>query len=282
MSDDPLRNRDRKPPPNLRLGLKDKPEVKALLAELSKDLKPGEDPLFYEMPDTADDPSACAPNEARVYAGPVAPPMAHHKTLEMDRVKVSPDVDPRRRVTLPGASPRAVGEVVREDTHGDAPPMSGPASGGPKRVGARSARKRTAAVVVLGVVAAALVVVVATRGPKAVEQEKAAASATVPNAMAVPSASEMTVPSARAPSAVPSPSTGASVAPAVVPSVPLKRLPARPRGSSEEDPYADAAVAPLPAVTVAPSAAPTVMAPLTPPIPAPARSSSLPSQKPEY
>src|SRR4051812_17592954 len=93
---------DPKAPPNLRLGLRDKPEVKALLAELSRDLKPGEDPLFYELPQAPpDDPSACAPNEARVYVGPTAPPMAHHKTLEMDRVKVAPQVDPRRAVTQP-------------------------------------------------------------------------------------------------------------------------------------------------------------------------------------
>src|SRR5262249_4963763 len=117
MSDDPKLPPGHRPPPNLRLGLKDKPEVKALLDELSKDLKPGEDPLFYELPDAPDDPSACAPNEARVYVGPTALPVTRHPTLEMDRVRVSPAVDPRRAATeLVTVRPRAAApDPGRED-----------------------------------------------------------------------------------------------------------------------------------------------------------------------
>ena len=69
----------RSPPPDWRHGgplpeepphlhgrnLRDDPEVQALLRELSAGLKPGEDPLFYELPQAPpDDPEACAPNAA--------------------------------------------------------------------------------------------------------------------------------------------------------------------------------------------------------------------------
>jgi hypothetical protein len=276
MSDDSPRAP--KAPPNLRLGLRDKPEVKALLEELGRDLKTGEDPLFYELPEEPpDDPSACAPNEARVYVGPTALPMARHKTLEMDSVKVKPEVDPRRAVTqrVQVRRPAATGpDTGRED----APPMSGPASTEPKSVAGRK-RTAVAGALVVAAVVAAFWLLKAMGGPKGKEDEKGAASATAPSA-AVPSTGAI-------PSGLPSPSGATSVTPkpsvtatsSATSSRPVKPLPGRPKGPLE-DPYEDAStpLVPLPAVTVtaAPSAAPPATAvPVTPPL-APPKSASPP------
>jgi hypothetical protein len=248
MSDDPPRERDRKPPPNLRLGLKEKPSVKALLVKLGEDLEPGADPLFYEMPDAPDDPSACAPNEARVYAGPTAPPTAHHKTLEMDRVKVSPAVDPRRAVTQKIAIQDRGATTAAE---GEAP-----------------TRKRTTVVGMIAVGAAvAAIGAAATWGPPRKEAAGSAA-AMVPSSLEPAGARAAAPPSTVGGAVVPpAPSTTAAAATAATssaaPSQPLKAPLGRAPGPLE-DPYADAAVAPSPAVTAAPSTEPTVP-PVAPP-----------------
>lgn len=232
VSEPPL---DPKAPPNLRLGLRDRPEVKALLAELSQGLKAGEDPLFYELPDSPpDDPEACAPNEARVYVGPTKPPLAHHKTLELDRVKIA--------------------AAVRAPKEEDAPPMSRPTVVSTRRGAVGAGGKRSAAIGA-AVAAAALVVlaVAALRGPSGGERAAATASvsATVPSVV-VPSGTG--VPSPRAvPSAAPSPSPAASAAPTAKPGAPPSPSVKRPNGARNDgdDPYGDAA-SPSPPKTAAP------------------------------
>jgi hypothetical protein len=275
MSDKPSDSRDSgeppvdpKAPPNLRLGLRDKPEVKALLAELNRDLKPGEDPLFYELPEAPpDDPAACAPNEARAYVGPTAPPMAHHKTLEMDRVKVAPRVDPRRAVTQRslakggGASPWAAAETPvdkaelpsamgPEAGREEAPPLSRPTNVGPK---SGAANKRTAMMgaLALGAVAAAIGIAAAVGGPHGAESASASATA-IPSTTATAAVSARAIPraTATAPSVQPSPSAAPAASTAPAPGAP--RMP-RGKPPKDEDPY-DAA--PGPPVTAAPAATP--------------------------
>jgi hypothetical protein len=154
---------------------------------------------------------------------------------------------------------------------------------------------------VLAGVAVFVVAMVATRGPKGAERaekeaEKASTAATaVPGAAAGPSATATAGPSATAtagPSATANMTATAGPSTAAVTSaVPAAKKPLRQRAGTNDNPYDAMPVktaAPLPAVTVppavtaAPSAAPAVTAPPTPPVPAPVRSSSLPSQKPEY
>jgi hypothetical protein len=266
----------RSPPPDWRHGgplpeeaphrrarkLRDDPEVKELLAELSQGLKPGEDPLFYELPQEPDDPEACAPNEARVYVGPTAPPKAHHETLELARVKVAPSVDPRRAPTQRIQVKRAV------DPREDAPPMSGPASPGPQSA---AGKKKPALVLALGAVAVAVVVVAALQAPGTPERPATSATAgtvssAAPSVTAAPTPTEI-------PATTATPAATATPAPTVS-VVPSSMRPGAPPGrrQKEEDPY-DAAAVPIPTVTSAPSAAPTVTpavapAPVAPKAPA--------------
>jgi hypothetical protein len=53
----------------------------------------------------ADEAEACGPEEARIYIGPTEPPRAHHKTLELARVKV-------RASALPAGSEERSRETV--------------------------------------------------------------------------------------------------------------------------------------------------------------------------
>src|SRR5262245_50435577 len=101
--DGPPDRPDRPEPPNLHSDLAERPEVKALLAELTKDLKPGEDPLFYKLPEEPEDPpdpDAKGPDAAQVYVAPTTTkPAPKHKTLDMQKVRVAAAADPRRAVT---------------------------------------------------------------------------------------------------------------------------------------------------------------------------------------
>jgi hypothetical protein len=292
LSDPPL---DPDAPPNLRLGLRDRPEVKALLAELSEGLKPGEDPLFYEMPDSPpDDPDACAPNEARVYVGPTTPPMAHHKTLELDRVKVAASVrapkegaspwsargvrssiDPE---ALPSAMRPEVPDAGREDAgREDAPPMSRPTVVSPRRGASGASGKRSAAIgAAVAAAVLAVLALVGLRGPRGVELAAPTESvtATVPSVTApsvtAPSviAPSVTAPSVTAPSASAAPSVTAVPSASTAPSATAVPSVTAPPGAatattshakaaaSPDDPYTDAAAQPSPVVTAQPSAVP--------------------------
>lgn len=287
VSEPPL---DPKAPPNLRLGLRDRPEVKALLAELSQGLKDGEDPLFYELPDSPpDDLEACAPNEARVYVGPTKPPLAHHKTLELDRVKIAAAVRAPKEEASPwsaqaartpidkAALPSAMGPEAAEAAHEDAPPMSRPTVVSTRRGAVGAGGKRSAAIGA-AVAAAVLVVlaVAALRGPSGGEPAAATASvsATAPRVVA-PSVTAMPSPRAvpsTAPS--PSPSSAASAAPTAKPGAPPSPSVKRPNGARNDgdDPYGDAA----------PPSPPKTAAPVDPPPPPLPPAKSLAEDKPVF
>lgn len=100
-------------PPNLRTGLAQRPDVKALLDEMSKDLGSSEGPFFYEMTE-ARDPNPLLPDEARDYVPPVEvkDPKAH-STLEMAKVAVSKRGNPRYAETVRSAKPSASGSWRR-------------------------------------------------------------------------------------------------------------------------------------------------------------------------
>jgi hypothetical protein len=273
-------------PPNLGLGLRDQPDVKALLAELSEGLKEGEDPLFYKMAEAPEEDSGeYAPNEARVYVGPTTLRPAHHKTLELDRVKVDPEVDPRRAKTLvpsvwagraastpidKAALPSALGP------EGDAPPMSRPASTREGAgAGAGAGGKRGPAAIGVLVVAAVVAVlgVVAMRGPRGGDGgSRGAASASAGPAEAgtgsarVPSATALAT---AAPRASGSAGAGAMVTPSATAAAPRATVAPSPtaapsaaghaRTAEPKDPYEDAVPsAASPAAVSSATAAPSV------------------------
>ncbi len=143
-------------PPNLYLENDPlaRPEVKALLSELG--VQPGEDPLYAALPEEAPDPDACAPDEAQVYMGPktVPPALRQHKTVDMFKVRVAPEVDPRRAVTQRVQVPAPVAV--------DQASPSSPAGPESKRAG----RGRWLIAAALGLAAVGVAVLVLSRGPR--------------------------------------------------------------------------------------------------------------------
>src|SRR5262245_59186644 len=114
--------------PGPELSLSDRPEVKALLAELSKGLKEGDDPLYYDWTD-ADAPAPA--KEAQVYVAGVELKPMQQQTMDLERVRVGQDPS-RRAVTTRIPSRGSVG----------APPLPTPPESSPSSPESGSAQTK--------------------------------------------------------------------------------------------------------------------------------------------
>lgn len=215
---------DPEAPPNLRLGLREKPAVQAALAKLGAG--PGEDPLGQEVPEEpADEAEACGPEEARIYIGPTEPPRAHHKTLELARVKV-------RASALPAGSEERSRETVVS----------------PRRAGRGGRGWGALAGAAVGMV---VIGAVTLRGRGGGERAAGSASAV---AVAASTASEaVACVVACAPSAAVSASAAATVSATAAVSASARAAPRVRATADASDPYGDAAT---PVVTAAATAEP--------------------------
>ena len=85
-------------PPGLETNIADRPEVKALLMEISKGLKEGEDPLYYDWTDQDQD-APTPESEAQVYVAGVALKPMRQKTMDLEKVRVAQHDPSRRAIT---------------------------------------------------------------------------------------------------------------------------------------------------------------------------------------
>jgi hypothetical protein len=236
-----------KEPPGLYSNLAERPDVKALLAEIQKKLKPGEDPLYYALPEEPPDPATRLPDEARVYVAPTslsAP--VKHKTLDMQKVRVSAGGNPRAAVTQ---------QMMERDVDADAVALMRPEPVAESRRFALHWWGVVTAVSMAVAGASAVVIIKGMRLQPAVEGNGAVACASGRAAAPQASAGEL-----RAAAAKPSVEAVASASAATV-AVPAKSAAARANGRrrGEDDPYAAA----TPAKTAAKGAPPP--APTPPP-----------------
>lgn len=106
-------------PPGLETNIADRPEVKALLMEIRKGLKEGEDPLYY---DWTDQDAPTPPSEAQVYVAGVALKPMRQQTMDLEKVRVAGH-DPSRRAITARLPSRGSGSA-------DAPPSPAEDRGG--------------------------------------------------------------------------------------------------------------------------------------------------------
>jgi hypothetical protein len=237
-------------PPGLYSDLAERPEVKALLAEIQKKLKPGEDPLYYALPEEPPDPATRLPDEARVYMAPTplsAP--VEHKTLEMQKVRIGAAVNPRAAVT----------ERIERGAEADAAFVVRHEPAAESRRGARGRWGLLAAVCVAAGGVAAVVVIKGARPEPAVEGSGAAVCVTSV-AAAPPVSGEALSAAAAKPSAEALAATSLPSASAAAPVLPAKSGAARGREKAAA-PVASASLSSsAPAVTAAPTEPPATTA----------------------
>ena len=103
-------------PPGLETNIADRPEVKALLMEISKGLKEGEDPLYYDWTDQDQD-APTPESEAQVYVAGVALKPMRQKTMDLEKVRVTQHDPSRRAITarLPNRGPADAPPLPAQD-----------------------------------------------------------------------------------------------------------------------------------------------------------------------
>ena len=150
-----------------RIDPEDNPRLAKALAKLSENLKEGEDPLYYDWRKSgeAGPQNKLQSDGDEAASGYVAaktlPPTVAHKTIEMQRVKIAPHLDPRNAPTQPrlkvgpdagadrpapidessaaGASAASAASTVGAASAASAP-ASTPPPDGSRTVGGRTAR----------------------------------------------------------------------------------------------------------------------------------------------